>query len=47
VVILGDGQKASFWQSSWLHGQAPMDIFPDLFKLAWRKNKTVKEELHN
>ena len=24
-----------------------MDRFPDLFKWAWRKNKTVKEELHN
>ena len=47
VVTLGDGAKASFWQSSWMQGQAPMDIFPDLFKLAWRKNKTVKEEVHN
>ena len=24
-----------------------MDTFLDLFKLAWRKNKTVKAELHN
>jgi hypothetical protein len=24
-----------------------MDIFPDLFKLAWRKNLSVKEELEN
>ena len=47
VVTLGDGAKASFWQSSWMQGQAPMDIFPDLFKLAWRKNKSVKEEVHN
>jgi len=30
-----------------MQGQAPMDIFPDLFKLAWRKNKSVKEEVHN
>jgi hypothetical protein len=47
IVTLGDGAKASFWQSSWLNGRAPMDLFPDLFKLAWRKNKTVKEEVHN
>ena len=47
VVTIGDGKRASFWQSSWLHGQAPMDLFPGLFKLAWRKNKTVKEEVHN
>jgi len=32
--MVGDGAKASFWQSSWLQGQAPMDIFPELFKLA-------------
>jgi len=24
-----------------------MDLFPDLYKLAWRKNKTVSEELVN
>jgi len=47
VVTLGNGEKASFWQSTWLCGQAPMDWFPDLYKLAWRKNKTVKEELLN
>jgi len=45
VVTVGDGATASFWQSSWLNGQAPMDLFPDLFRLAWRKNKTIKEEL--
>jgi len=47
AVQLGDGRKASFWQSSWLLGQAPMDIFPDLFRLAWRKNRVVKDELVN
>ena len=45
IVTLGNGEKASFWQSTWLGGQAPMDWF--LYKLAWRKNKTVKEELLN
>ena len=47
VVTLGDGTKASFWQSAWLNGHAPMDVFPDLFKLAWRKNRLVKEELEH
>ena len=47
VVTLGNGEKASFWQSTWMNGQAPMDRFPDLFRLAWRKNKTVKEEIQN
>ena len=46
VVTLGNGETMSFWQSSWLNGEAPMDLFPDLFKWAWRKNRTVKEELH-
>ena len=46
VVTLGNGETTSFWQSSWLNGEAPMDLFPDLFKWAWRKNRTVKEELH-
>jgi len=44
TVTLGDGQKASFWQSTWLDGKAPMDLYPNLFRLAWRKNKTVMEE---
>jgi len=47
MVTIGDGAKASFWQSSWMQGQVPMDVFPDLFKLAWRKNKTIREELVN
>jgi hypothetical protein len=47
VVTLGDGGKASFWQSTWLQGQETMDLFPELFKYAWRKNRTVKEELLN
>jgi len=47
TVTLGDGQIARFWQSTWLDGKAPMDLYPNLFRLAWRKNKTVKEELEN
>ena len=35
--------RKQLWQSSWLNGQALMDLFPDLHKLAWRKNKTVEE----
>jgi hypothetical protein len=47
IVTVGDGAKASYWQSSWMDGRAPMDLFPDLFRLAWRKNKTIREELEN
>ena len=47
VVTLGNGATTSFWQFFWLNGQTPMDLYPDLFKLAWRKNKRVKEEFLN
>jgi hypothetical protein len=47
VVTLENGATASFWQSSWMNGQAPMDLYLDLFKLAWRKNTRVKEEFLN
>jgi hypothetical protein len=46
-VILGNGRKAKFWDSAWIFGQAPRDIAPNLFKLAWRKNQTVAEDLEN
>jgi len=44
-VQLGDGNKATFWNCSWLNGRAPRDIALGLFKLAWRKNRTVKEDI--
>jgi len=47
IVQLGDGNKASFWKCSWLNGRAPRDIAPGLFKLAWRKNRTVREDIIN
>lgn len=47
VLTIGDGRKAKFWQSSWLNGMAPMDIAPNLYKLAWRKNLTVRKELQD
>jgi hypothetical protein len=47
VVTLGDGRKALFWKSSWLQGRAPMDIAPDLYKLAWRKGHKVRDDLLN
>lgn len=46
-VTLGDGNKASFWESTWLDGRAPRDIAPNLFKLARPKNRTVRQGLRN
>jgi hypothetical protein len=47
TVVVGDGRRASFWESSWLGGRAPRDLAPDQYRLAWRKNRTVKEDLIN
>jgi mannosylglycoprotein endo-beta-mannosidase len=47
VVTLGNGTQERFWNSSWLEVMAPRDMAPNLFKLAWRKNRTAAEELTN
>lgn len=47
VVNLGDGNKAKFWESTWLNGVAPRDIAPNLYKLAWRKNLTVADDIRD
>jgi hypothetical protein len=40
-ITVGNGTKTSFWKDRWLQGQAPKDIAPVCFKLAWRKNQIV------
>jgi len=47
TVQIGNGTRAKFWDSSWLQNKAPRDIAPSLYKLAWRKNLSVKEQLVN
>lgn len=37
IVKIGDGRRASFWKSSWLQGQAPVSMFPNLFAHSRRK----------
>jgi hypothetical protein len=44
-VDLGSGDRASFWTSRWLEGEAPASLFPALFKHSKRKNRTVKDAL--
>jgi hypothetical protein len=44
-VELGNGRRASFWNSSWLNGDAPADLFPELFKHSKRKNRSVADAL--
>jgi len=38
-VTVGDGKKATFWESSWLDGLPPKVIAPDLFQASRRKKK--------
>lgn len=47
TVTVGNGNKAKFWESSWLYGRAPRDIASNLYRLAWRKNLAVSEEIVN
>jgi hypothetical protein len=41
-VQIGNGEKALFCKDAWLQDFILQDRFPDLFKLARRKNLTVK-----
>jgi hypothetical protein len=47
IVTVGNGKRASFWDTPWLGGHAPRDLAPALFKLAWRKNQSVRDNLLN
>jgi len=47
TVQIGNGNKAQFWESSWIEGRAPRDIAPLLYKLAWRKKLKVRDQLEN
>lgn len=44
---VGNGQRARFWDSPWLEGQAPRDLAPNLYHLARRKNLRVSQALQN
>jgi hypothetical protein len=46
-VTVGNGKRALFSESSWMDGKAPRDVAPLLYSLAWRKNQSVKDDLHN
>lgn len=45
-VQIGDGRKASFWNSRWLQGEVPAQLYPSLYKHSRRKNRSVAEALH-
>ena len=45
LVTVGDGLKASFWESSWLQGISPRVLAPDIFEASKRKNRNVHDAL--
>jgi len=46
-ILLGSGKKALFWKDNWHNGRVLQASFPELFKLARRKNISVHDALDN
>ena len=46
-VEVGNGNKASFWNSSWLEGRRPKDVAPLIFDIAKKRTCTVRRGLTN
>jgi hypothetical protein len=46
-VTIHSGWTAKFWQSSWIDGFSPAMMFPSLFQHSRRKQRSVKDALHN
>lgn len=44
-VLIGDGRKASFWESNWIAGQILKSQVPNLYRHSKRKNRTVQEAM--
>ena len=43
VVTIGNGEKACFWDSAWLHGRRPKDIAPLILGLSRKKKDSVRQ----
>ena len=46
-MTIGDGNKAIFWESSWLEGLRPKDIAPKIFEISRKKGGTVAQALRD
>ncbi|CAM0901775.1 unnamed protein product [Alopecurus aequalis] len=46
-VSLGNGNRCRFWTDSWIDGKSPKSLAPSLFRLARRKQLSVKDALAN
>jgi hypothetical protein len=40
VVTVGKGDKANFWNSNWINGQAPKNLAPSLFPKKIKEKKS-------
>jgi hypothetical protein len=47
VMQVGDGRDTLFWEARWLHGHAPKELAPELFKIAMFKHRSIHAELQN
>jgi hypothetical protein len=47
VVMVGKGDKAMFWHSSWVNRLAPKNIAPSLFLKSKRKNISILKAIEN
>ncbi|WVZ64896.1 hypothetical protein U9M48_014346 [Paspalum notatum var. saurae] len=45
IITIGDGTKASFWHCTWVEGQRPKDIAPDIFAASRDRKLSVREAL--
>jgi len=39
--------KALFWTSAWLQGEAPNNLAPSIFSIPKKKSRTIKDALNN
>ena len=44
-ITIGNGKRASFWNSGWLQGCRPKDLAPNLFSISRSKKRTVAQAL--
>ncbi len=43
TITIGDGAKASFWDSAWLEGRRLKDVAPLIYAASKKKNSTLQQ----
>jgi hypothetical protein len=44
---IGDGSSISFWHSAWAKGRRPKDIATSIFNASRKKNRSLRDVLHD